>query len=58
MSAELDGRCGTDDCSEGMTTEAVRQQFWRTLVGQVDNLGVLSLLPTVVQAMLAYARAR
>lgn len=41
-----------------MTTEAVRQQFWRTLVGQVDNLGVLSLLPTVVQAMLAYARAR
>lgn len=42
----------------GTTTEAVRQQFWRTLVGQVDDLGVLSLLPTVVQAMLAQARAR
>lgn len=41
----------------GTTPEAVRQEFWHTLVAQVDALGVLSLLPLVVQAMLAQARA-
>ena len=41
----------------GTTPEAVRQEFWHTLVAQVDALGVLSLLPRVVQAMLAQARA-
>lgn len=40
----------------GTTPEAVRYQFWRNLVEQVDVLGVLSLLPPVVQAMLAHAR--
>lgn len=42
----------------GTTPDAVRHQFWRTLVGQVDALGVLGLLPPVVQAMLAHMRAR
>lgn len=41
----------------GTTPDAVRREFWRTLVVQVDALGVLSLLPPVVQAMLAQARA-
>lgn len=36
----------------------VRQEFWRTLTGQVDTLGVVGLLPPVVQAMLAQARGR
>ncbi|MGB3764347.1 MAG: TatD family hydrolase [Ornithinimicrobium sp.] len=42
----------------GTTPEEVRLQFWRTLVGQVGELGLLSLLPPVVQAMLAHARVR
>lgn len=40
----------------GTAPEEVRLQFWRTLVGQVDALGLLSLCPPVVQAMLAHAR--
>lgn len=42
----------------GTTQEAVRHQFWRNLAEQVDALGVLSLLPPVVQAMLAQARGK
>lgn len=42
----------------GTTPDGVRQQVWRTLASQVDILGVLGLLPPVVQAMLAQARAR
>lgn len=40
----------------GTKPEAVRQEFWRTFGGQVDALGVLSLLPLVVQAMMSRAR--
>lgn len=41
----------------GTTPEAVRHEFWHTLAAQIDALGVLSLLPPVVQGMLAQARA-
>jgi TatD DNase family protein len=40
----------------GVPEGAVRQQFWSTLVGLVDALGVEPFLPPVVCAMLAHAR--
>lgn len=40
----------------GTKADLVRQQFWSTLAGQVDGLGLAELLPPVVNAMLAHAR--
>lgn len=41
----------------GTTPDGVRQQFWLTLANEVDGLGVLDLLPPVIRAMLAHAKA-